>query len=184
MKRSQNLDFVHRNPRHGPAGRRVCRIVAKTRRSSSIPRVKLSVPAWAAPTWVMIELAGGVIESRMEAPCGGCCCFCWPSRPARQAAQDLGTLDPKPLPPLTNPNDPKLPAQGIFRRNTEPLPSRRVDRVLFQGLYRWCRCAADQWPTWQVMRLSRNRNWGHPDLIALIERLSAKAQKAAGWPGF
>ena len=33
------------------------------------------------------------------------------------------------------------------------------------------------------MRLSRNRNWGHPDLIALIERLSAKAKQVAGWPG-
>ena len=37
-------------------------------------------------------------------------------------------------------------------------------------------------PTWQAMRLSRNRNWGHPDMIAFIERLSDAAQ-AAGWPG-
>src|SRR5262245_19230369 len=37
--------------------------------------------------------------------------------------------------------------------------------------------------TWQVMRLSRNRNWGHPSLIALLERLSAKVHKVAGWPG-
>jgi penicillin-insensitive murein endopeptidase len=37
--------------------------------------------------------------------------------------------------------------------------------------------------TWQVMRLSRNRNWGHPELIALLERLSAKAPRIAGWPG-
>ena len=35
---------------------------------------------------------------------------------------------------------------------------------------------------WQAMRLSRNRNWGHPEMIALIERLSGAAQ-AAGWPG-
>jgi penicillin-insensitive murein endopeptidase len=33
------------------------------------------------------------------------------------------------------------------------------------------------------MRLSRNRNWGHPDLIALLKRLSAKAHRDAGWPG-
>ncbi len=33
------------------------------------------------------------------------------------------------------------------------------------------------------MRLSRNRYWGHPDLIALVERVAEKAQKAAGWPG-
>src|SRR5262249_46122766 len=36
--------------------------------------------------------------------------------------------------------------------------------------------------TWQVMRLSRNRNWGHPRLINLLERLSGKAAKL-GWPG-
>ncbi len=37
--------------------------------------------------------------------------------------------------------------------------------------------------TWQVMRLSRNRNWGHPQLIALLERLSKKSTKVAGWNG-
>jgi penicillin-insensitive murein DD-endopeptidase len=36
-------------------------------------------------------------------------------------------------------------------------------------------------PGWQAMRLGRNRNWGHPNVIALIERLSARAQ-AIGWP--
>ena len=33
------------------------------------------------------------------------------------------------------------------------------------------------------MRLSRNRNWGHPDMIALLERLSGKVKAVAGWPG-
>ena len=33
------------------------------------------------------------------------------------------------------------------------------------------------------MRLSRNRYWGHPDLVALVTRLAAKARKDAGWPG-
>ncbi len=37
-------------------------------------------------------------------------------------------------------------------------------------------------PAWQVMRLSRNRNWGHPALIAFLERF-AIASKAVGWPG-
>jgi len=36
-------------------------------------------------------------------------------------------------------------------------------------------------PAWQAMRLSRNRNWGHPEMITFIERLSARAQ-ALGWP--
>ena len=37
-------------------------------------------------------------------------------------------------------------------------------------------------PGWQAVRLSRNRTWGHPDLIAFIRRLSAQAVKI-GWPG-
>ncbi len=34
---------------------------------------------------------------------------------------------------------------------------------------------------WQAMRLSRNRNWGHPEMLAYIERLAAAA-RTAGWP--
>lgn len=37
-------------------------------------------------------------------------------------------------------------------------------------------------PTWQAMRLSRNRRWGHPTMIALIEKLSRDAVPI-GWPG-
>jgi penicillin-insensitive murein endopeptidase len=37
-------------------------------------------------------------------------------------------------------------------------------------------------PNWQVMRLSRNRNWGHPELVDYIERLARDAA-AEGWPG-
>ncbi len=37
-------------------------------------------------------------------------------------------------------------------------------------------------PTWQAMRLSRNRNWGHPDTIAFIQRLSREATRH-GWAG-
>jgi penicillin-insensitive murein DD-endopeptidase len=36
-------------------------------------------------------------------------------------------------------------------------------------------------PAWQAMRLRRNRNWGHPDAIAFVERLGAEAQRL-GWP--
>jgi len=38
-------------------------------------------------------------------------------------------------------------------------------------------------PTWQAMRLSRNRNWGHPDAIDFIERLSRFAATQPGWKG-
>lgn len=38
-------------------------------------------------------------------------------------------------------------------------------------------------PAWQAMRLSRNRNWGHPKLIEYIERLAIEAKEKDGWPG-
>jgi penicillin-insensitive murein endopeptidase len=37
-------------------------------------------------------------------------------------------------------------------------------------------------PTWQVMRPSRNRGWGHPLLIGFLQRVAATLP-AAGWPG-
>lgn len=37
-------------------------------------------------------------------------------------------------------------------------------------------------PDWQVMRLTRNRNWGHPALIDFLEHFAANA-KIDGWPG-
>ncbi len=99
-------------------------------------------------------------------------------------AQDLGTVNPKPLPPLEHPNDPKLPAKELFARKLKPTagPANSI------GSYTaGCLAGAEPMPvtgdTWQVMRLSRNRNWGHPDMIALLKRLSVKAHKDAGWPG-
>lgn len=42
---------------------------------------------------------------------------------------------------------------------------------------------AETGPTWQAMRLSRNRNWGHPELIDFVQKLSRKAAKQPGWKG-
>ena len=33
------------------------------------------------------------------------------------------------------------------------------------------------------MRLSRNRNWGHPDLVALVRKLAVETKEHDGWPG-
>jgi len=101
--------------------------------------------------------------------------------PAR--AQDKGAVNPRPLPPLANPTDPRTPAKELFGRKPEPAPLQA--RAI--GFYaRGCLAGAIALPingtTWQVMRLSRNRNWGHPNLVAFLERLAAKAPKV-GWHG-
>ncbi|MEM7722859.1 MAG: penicillin-insensitive murein endopeptidase [Pseudomonadota bacterium] len=38
-------------------------------------------------------------------------------------------------------------------------------------------------PTWQAMRLSRNRNWGHPVLIDYLTDLSARVARETSWNG-
>src|ERR1700716_705598 len=100
------------------------------------------------------------------------------------SAQDKGTVDAKPLPPLANPNDPRIGAKELFGRKV--LPAAMPTHVL--GFYaHGCIAGAEglsiNGDTWQVMRLSRNRYWAHPDMVALIKRLAAKAHKDAGWPG-
>ncbi|MEL6806505.1 MAG: penicillin-insensitive murein endopeptidase [Pseudomonadota bacterium] len=42
---------------------------------------------------------------------------------------------------------------------------------------------AETGPTWQAMRLSRNRNWGHPEAIDFVKDLSREAAKQPGWKG-
>ena len=42
---------------------------------------------------------------------------------------------------------------------------------------------AESGPTWQAMRLSRNRNWGHPELIDMVTKLSRVAASQPGWAG-
>jgi penicillin-insensitive murein endopeptidase len=99
-------------------------------------------------------------------------------------AQDKGTLDDKPLPPLANPGDPRLPAREVFARALTPTPS--PARSI--GFYaRGCLAGAEALPidgeSWQVMRLSRNRNWGNPAMIAFLERFSRKAAAEGAWRG-
>jgi penicillin-insensitive murein endopeptidase len=38
-------------------------------------------------------------------------------------------------------------------------------------------------PTWQAMRLSRNRNWGHPELIDYVTGLSRQVAATTSWNG-
>ena len=98
-------------------------------------------------------------------------------------AQDIGTLAPKPLPPIERPDDPKTPAKELFGRKTSPAPLQARSIGFYTG---GCLAGGVALPingkTWQVMRLSRNRNWGHPNLINFLERFANKAP-AIGWNG-
>ncbi|MDR3422679.1 MAG: penicillin-insensitive murein endopeptidase [Xanthobacteraceae bacterium] len=98
-------------------------------------------------------------------------------------AQDPGTLDKESLPPLAHPDAPSTPAKELFGRKTEPVPlAARAIGFYSAGCLAGAKALPINGPTWQVMRLSRNRNWGHPKLVAFLERLAEKAKKV-GWPG-
>ena len=98
-------------------------------------------------------------------------------------AQDKGTLNPEPLPPLAHPDDPKTPAKQLFGRKTTPTaPPARPIGSYAKGCLAGAVALPITGPTWQVMRLSRNRNWGHPNLVAFLERLASQAP-VTGWRG-
>src|ERR1700689_1034901 len=96
------------------------------------------------------------------------------------SAQDLGTLDAKPLPPLAHPNDPSTPAKALFGRVTSPagVASRPLG-FYARGCWSGGIALPVNGPDWQVMRLSRDRNWGTPQLIAFLERFAKKVPKVS-----
>ena len=99
-------------------------------------------------------------------------------------AQDKGTLNPKPLPPLADPANPRLPAKDVFGRALTPVEA----QARSIGFYsRGCLAGAKALPvdgaSWQVVRLSRNRMWGNPAMIAFLERFSRKAKAEGVWNG-
>src|SRR3974390_389837 len=80
--------------------------------------------------------------------------------------------------------DEKTPAKILF--SVTKLPS--LGKAMAIGYYpRGCLQGGVELPidgsTWQGMRLSRNRNWGHPELVNFLERFAPLAPKATGWKG-
>lgn len=103
----------------------------------------------------------------------------WPA-----LGQDIGTLNPKPLPPLANPNDPATPAKQLFGRAAAPAS---MEARSFGHYARGCLAGGQALPVdgeaWQVMRLSRNRNWAHPVFLRVLERIARKGKADGVWPG-
>src|SRR5450631_806821 len=92
---------------------------------------------------------------------------------------------PTPMPPAKPETaEDKLPAKQLF--GDAKLPS--LGHAMAIGYYpRGCLQGGVPLPvtgpTWQVMRVSRNRNWGHPSLVKFLEKFAPLAAKATGWKG-
>lgn len=98
-------------------------------------------------------------------------------------AHDAAAQTPAPGSKKVDPRE-KIPAKKLFghKPDAAPLPPRAY------GFYsRGCLAGGvkleEDGPAWQAMRLSRNRNWGHPDLVRLVRRLAVEARKYDGWNG-
>jgi len=85
---------------------------------------------------------------------------------------------------LTSTASAETAAKQLF--GAKPSGSRQAPAP-FGSYAKGCVAGAVQLPetgaTWQAMRLSRNRNWGHPETIDFIEKLSRFAAKQRGWDG-
>ena len=93
-------------------------------------------------------------------------------------AQDLGTLNPEPLPPLANPNSPSIPARELFARKTTPFagPARSIG-TYNGGCLEGGVALPLAGPAWQVMRLSRDRYWGNPSSRRLYRAAGREGQE-------
>jgi penicillin-insensitive murein endopeptidase len=79
----------------------------------------------------------------------------------------------------------KLPAKKVFSSEKTPASSLAPQAIGFynKGCMSGAVALPADGPAWQVIRLSRNRNWGQPQLVKLVERLAVEARAEDGWNG-
>jgi penicillin-insensitive murein DD-endopeptidase len=86
--------------------------------------------------------------------------------------------------PVKEPPAKEPPANELFGAAPSPAPlAARAIGSYARGCLAGAVALPINGPDWQVMRLSRNRNWGHPRLLDFLERFAADARNLDGWPG-
>ena len=97
-------------------------------------------------------------------------------------AQTIGPLPP--IGDISNKPIDQVPVKKLFGAQKGPTDmSARAIGSYARGCLSGAVMLPVTGPAWQVMRLSRDRYWGHPNLIALLERLAGDAKKYDGWNG-
>jgi penicillin-insensitive murein DD-endopeptidase len=82
------------------------------------------------------------------------------------------------------PSEPVVAAKTLFGAATQPAPlAARAIGSYAKGCLAGGTALPVDGPAWQAMRLSRNRNWGHPKLIDLVQKFANDAKTKDGWPG-
>ena len=107
---------------------------------------------------------------------------------AESGAQDVASKVELPLrrpePPKNIPPAKLAPANDLFGAVATPAPlAARSIGGFAKGCLSGGVSLPINGPDWQVMRLSRNRHWGTPQLIDYMERLASDTHALDGWPG-
>ena len=101
------------------------------------------------------------------------------------AAWSQSATDMRALAALTDKELMKLPVKKLFSSFKEPTTGMKPRPIGFYA--KGCQAGAValpiDGPAWQVIRPSRNRYWGQPQLISLLEDLATKAKENDGWNG-
>nr|WP_244574610.1 penicillin-insensitive murein endopeptidase [Cohaesibacter sp. ES.047] len=84
----------------------------------------------------------------------------------------------------SSPAKAQAPAKQLFGKKVAPanLQTRSIGSYA-KGCLAGGRALEIDGPAWQAMRLSRNRNWGHPVLLSFLEKLAVDAKAYDGWNG-
>ncbi len=120
-----------------------------------------------AGTLSVISLKTGLVIAAIAG--AALCAFCDASSAGEAAAPPPDTREAK-------------QAFGAVKAPAAPMAAQAIGQY-DRGCIAGGKKLAMNGPGWQVMRLSRNRFWGHPVLLAYIGKLAADSQRLDGSPG-
>jgi penicillin-insensitive murein DD-endopeptidase len=155
--------------------------VARAGEGASFPWTDQAAKAAAAAGTAQPEAAGPQSEAPANAtkPKTG-------TKPAAVKAEPaLNSAAAKSAPATEKSSKPDVvPAKKIFGAMTAPAQMKaRAIGAYSRGCLAGGTALPIDGPAWQAMRLSRNRNWGHPKLVALLEKYAGEVKAKDGWPG-
>ncbi len=105
------------------------------------------------------------------------------AKPQGQSPSSSAKVEPASTTASTT-NIDRMPAKKLF--GGEKTPANMGAKAIgsyARGCLAGAQALAINGDAWQIMRVSRNRNWAHPAMISLVERLARESKSLDSWPG-